>query len=312
MMQKNNHGIPLLEMGMRGPETHKAHFLTFTKAQSTSLLQQVKKVVGSDSSITHLGHAAMVLALLRSYPLLQPDMEAKPSPLYSPCWLNGRRYLLSTAGHPNPTTDYIPLCISFAPILFADLRDLSLSLEAGKEEIKSKLVHASQIATKSYRKISNRKSILPECVVLFENLAKMMGTMRYVVHSRVPIRSTTKGTVIVIKPNRLTAGRVPQDLMPTESEQGIAPGSEVVLFHAEIAKKNMSSKPEVGQDISPEPETEQGTSAKSERNSSSSEDEQDTSPKPGFESISAKKADPVGTSFLFLKEPLWITEANTH
>jgi hypothetical protein len=100
--------------------------------------------------------------------------------------------------------------------------------------------------------------------------------------------------------------------MPTESEQGIAPGSEVVLFHAEIAKKNMSSKPEVGQDISPEPETEQGTSAKSERNSSSSEDEQDTSPKPGFESISAKRADPVGTSFLFLKEPLWITEANTH
>ena len=311
MIQKNNHGIPLLEMGMRGPETHKAHFLTFTKAQSTSLLQQVKKVVGSDSSITHLGHAAMVLALLRSYPLLQPDMEAKPSPLYSPCWLNGRRYLLSTAGHPNPPTDYIPLCISFAPILFADLKDLSLSLEAGKEEIKSKLVYTSRIATKSYRKISNRKSILPECVVLFENLGKMMGTMRYVVHVRVPVRSTTKGTVIVIKPNRLTTGRVPQDLIPTESEQGIAHGSEVVLPHAEIAKKNMSSKPEVGQ-YSPEPETEQGTSAKSEGISPSSEDEQDTSPKPGFESISAKRADPVGTSFLFLKEPLWSTEANAH
>jgi 15-O-acetyltransferase Tri3 len=190
--QKNNHGIPLPKMGIRGLESHEVHFLDFTMKQSICLLQQVKNVIGSDSSITHLGHAAMVLALLRSnpLPLRQLNTVAKPSPFYSPCWLNGRRYLLSTVERPDPSTDYIPLCLSFAPILFPDLREFPLSLEAGKEEIRSKLVQACSIASESYRKIRNRKSILPECVVLFEDIGQALRTMRYVVDITVPIRFT--------------------------------------------------------------------------------------------------------------------------
>lgn len=174
MIQKNNHGIPLLQL--QKPETQERHFITLPRTQSISLLAGVKQAVGCDSNITHLGHAAMVLALLRSNPLPETPPRSPP-PLYSPCWLNGRRYLLSSSTNPVPTKDYIPVCLSFAPIIFPDLRELSLPRSAGAAAIKPMLVKSCKIATAEYGKIKARKSILPECVTLFESLGEKM---RYV------------------------------------------------------------------------------------------------------------------------------------
>jgi hypothetical protein len=168
-MQKNNHGLPLLRVEQ--PEIQETHFITLSEAQSTSLLEAVKQVVGPESNITHLGHAAMVLALLRSSPLTNSPLMS-PQPLYSPCWLNGRRYLRSSDAHPNPTKDYVPLCISFAPIIFPDLKEILLSRRADRAAVKSKLVKACKIATKQYGIIKSRKSMLPECVALFESFGE--------------------------------------------------------------------------------------------------------------------------------------------
>jgi 15-O-acetyltransferase Tri3 len=178
MTQKNNHGVPLLQ-GQR-PETQERHFITLPEGQSTSLVEAVKRVVGCDSNITHLGHAAMVLALLQCNPLTEA-LSTSPQPLYSPCWLSGRRYLLTSFQHPAPMKDYIPLCLSFAPVIFPDLRELSIPGLAGRRAIKPMLVKACKIATAEYEKIKIRKSMLPECVALFESFA---DKMRYALYER--------------------------------------------------------------------------------------------------------------------------------
>lgn len=111
----------------------------------------------------------MVLALLRAN---TPASHSRT--LYSPCWLNGRRYLKPSPGRPKPMTTYIPICQSFAPVTFSDLDEFVLARSASKDEIKKMLGTACKVATVEYRKIRQRDSILPECVVLFERLGKNM------------------------------------------------------------------------------------------------------------------------------------------
>jgi hypothetical protein len=113
----------------------------------------------------------MILALLRKL----SNLLISSSTLYSPCWLNGRRYLNTSAAEPKPTKSYIPICQSFAPIVFENLEELVLSPSAKKEEVKDALVKACRIATVKYEKIKQRKSMLTECVVLFEELGMGMA-----------------------------------------------------------------------------------------------------------------------------------------
>ncbi len=171
MTQKNNHGLPLLRA--ERPETQQTIFITLSETQSTSLLEKVKDMVGPNSNITHLGHAAMILALLRSSQLTSSS-STSPQPLYSPCWLNGRRYLRSSDANPFPTQDYIPVCISFAPIIFPDRKEISLPRSANIAATKFKLVKACKIATEQYGNIQKQKGILPECVSLFESFEEKM------------------------------------------------------------------------------------------------------------------------------------------
>lgn len=113
----------------------------------------------------------MVLAMLRSNPL---PTSSQSHILYSPCWLNGRRYLQPFEGHPDPTKSYIPICQAFAPIIFENLQHLTLSPSATKSEIREMLVKACRVATAEYGKIRERKSMLPECVDLLEELGRNM------------------------------------------------------------------------------------------------------------------------------------------
>lgn len=108
----------------------------------------------------------MVIALLRAL----PNPPTNSQNLYSPCWLNGRRYLNSSEADIEPTRSYVPICQSFAPVVFNDLQDLVLSTLAKKEEVRDVLLKACRIATAEYEKIKKRKSMLPECVMLFEEL----------------------------------------------------------------------------------------------------------------------------------------------
>ncbi|KAH8601459.1 hypothetical protein B0O99DRAFT_681476 [Bisporella sp. PMI_857] len=80
----------------------------------------------------------MVIAMLRANPLPVQGSQRK---LYSPCWMNGRRYLLPES------KPYTPICLGFSPILFPDLQEFSLNQQSTSAEIKAALLKACRIAT---------------------------------------------------------------------------------------------------------------------------------------------------------------------
>jgi 15-O-acetyltransferase Tri3 len=133
------------------------------------LTQYIKRIICANATITHLGHAAMVIAMLRSNPPL-----ANSNTLYSPCWLNGRRYLISSPNQPSPIKSFIPICLSFAPVVFTGLHELVLGQKATKKDIKGTLVKACRISTNEYLKIKERKSLLPENLAWMEEVGEQM------------------------------------------------------------------------------------------------------------------------------------------
>jgi len=164
IIKSHNHGLPLLQVPQ--PNVQKSHSIILTAEESIQLNQQVKLSANPNSNITHLGHAAMVLALLRSAPLKSyPTAQS----LYSPCWLNGRRYLQ----HPH-SKSHIPICLSFAPIVFPDLQELKVEKSAGKASVKQTLMNACGIATQEYMKIRERKNMLPPSINIMEDIGKAM------------------------------------------------------------------------------------------------------------------------------------------
>ncbi|KAH9214188.1 hypothetical protein DL95DRAFT_446705 [Leptodontidium sp. 2 PMI_412] len=169
---KTNPGLPLSQTS--NPATQETHFITLSLTQTSAILQAIKKVLGPSSNITHLCHAAIVLALLRASPLSASTSGSATQTLSSPCWLNGRRYLNPTPTCPSPSTDYIPICLSFAPIIFTDTDELVLSSTATRDEIREKLLRACRISTEQYMYIRGRRSMLPETVNLFEDIGRMM------------------------------------------------------------------------------------------------------------------------------------------
>ncbi|KAH7346548.1 15-O-acetyltransferase Tri3-domain-containing protein [Rhexocercosporidium sp. MPI-PUGE-AT-0058] len=167
---KTNPGLTLSHT--TNPVTQETHFITLSPTQTSTILQAIKDVLGPSSNITHLCHAAMVLALLRASSI--STSASATQTLYSPCWLNGRRYLSPTPPCPSPKTDYIPICLSFAPIIFTDLDELVLSSTATRCEMRDKLLKACRMSTEQYINIREKKSMLPETVNLFEDIARMM------------------------------------------------------------------------------------------------------------------------------------------
>lgn len=139
------------------------------------LLSGIKNAV-PEANITHLGHASMVLALLRANPLpLTAPPSAQTSTLYSPCWVNGRRYLKSSFhGHSQAGKSYTLICQSFAPIIFPDLQLLTLSHNSTPGNIRETLINTCKVAVTGYGELRKRLSVLPESVALMEYLGEEM------------------------------------------------------------------------------------------------------------------------------------------
>ncbi|KXH68107.1 hypothetical protein CSAL01_12931 [Colletotrichum salicis] len=88
---------------------------TFTAEQSAAIKAAIKTRLGPSFTVTHLGHAAMVLALLRARPL--PADAPDSVTLVSPLPVNGRRYLRGDAAGRYGS------CQAGASVEFAPLRE---------------------------------------------------------------------------------------------------------------------------------------------------------------------------------------------
>ena len=139
----------------------------FSVEDSNAILVAVKERLGNACSVTHLGHAAMVMTMLKSKPVQERPTHGDH--LVSPLFINGRRYL--DQGVPGSQSQ-ISLCRAFSAIEFRDVKNYVLSDNTSKEEIQRRLRLACAEAFRSYQAVRDQKSILTESLFMAEYMAK--------------------------------------------------------------------------------------------------------------------------------------------
>lgn len=162
--QKSKWGMKVLSQDDYSP---KAIHKRFSVEKSNAILGTVKKELGKTGSVTHLGHAAMVMTMLKFKPVQERPTNA--TRILSPLFINGRRYL--DQNFPG-SQNYISLCRAFSTIEFRDVDGYILSDNASKEEVQAKLRLACAEAFRSYQAVQDQKSLLTESISMAEYRAK--------------------------------------------------------------------------------------------------------------------------------------------
>lgn len=133
-----------------------------------------KEKLGRAYSVPHLGHAAMVMTMLKFKPF--EDRPTHSGHLASRLFINGRKYL--DQGVPG-SQNYVSLCRAISAIEFRDVESYVLSDNASKEEVQGKLRLAWAQAFTSYQPVRDQRSILTESFFVADYMAKaryMKGT----------------------------------------------------------------------------------------------------------------------------------------
>ena len=127
----------------------------------------MKANLGKAGSVTHLGHAAIVMTMLNFTPVEVRPMHC--AHLKSLLFINGRKYLDQDVPG---SQDHISLCRAFSAIEFRNVENFILSDNASNKEIQEKLKLACTEAFRSYQAVRNQKSFLIESIYVAENMVK--------------------------------------------------------------------------------------------------------------------------------------------
>jgi hypothetical protein len=80
--------------------------------------------------------------------------------------------------HPEPVRSYIPVCLSFAPLVFSGLGEFVLGVDTEGEEVGRVVERVCGMAAREYVRIRERRSVLPGSVAWMEEAGERMW--RYV------------------------------------------------------------------------------------------------------------------------------------
>ena len=122
-------------------------------------------------SVTHLGHAATVIAAFKGSG--QEDLPRNG--LTCPLFFNGRRCLDSDSKKPR---FYLPMCRAMGFIEFTDAEKLALPKHPTAAETHKALAYACHQAQDSYQRIRDQTSILTESFVGSEYLSLTKNHVR--------------------------------------------------------------------------------------------------------------------------------------
>jgi hypothetical protein len=128
---KSGHGLP------------RVIFHTFTTTESDAIYKTVKAKVDPKASPAHLGHAAVLLALLKTKPTTPETPDSQIYISQSP--LNGRRFL-QDAKHGKT---YYPIVQATCPVIYENIKQYNL-VDADKETVNKYLVQAAKVAQECY------------------------------------------------------------------------------------------------------------------------------------------------------------------
>ena len=146
----------------------------FSLEQSKAILRSVKTEIGSEASITQLGHAAMAMTLLKFK--ASEEGASDGGRFVSPLFMSGRRFL-------NPERPkskyYVPMCRAIGAIEFREAEKYTLLESDGQDKIRIKLKKACEEAGRSYQAIREQESLLTDSFAT----AAFMGTAKYVQRS---------------------------------------------------------------------------------------------------------------------------------
>lgn len=134
------------------------------------MIRKIKTSLGTDFTITHLGQAAVFLALLEMNP---PGPDVPDSQVYlchSP--VDGRRFL--TKDYAWGSNFYYPVCTSNAPIVFGDIKSYDIR-NADAESLVGYLSRACRVAKDSFNFWINQPCYLPATLSMSNFIAYMIA-----------------------------------------------------------------------------------------------------------------------------------------
>ena len=143
----------------------------FSLEQSKAILRSVKTEIGSEASVTQLGHAAMAMTLLK-FKASEEGASGGGRFLF-PLVMSGRRFL----NPERPKSKYhVPMCRAIGAIEFREAENYILLESDSQDKIRMKLKKACEEARGSYRAIREQESLLTDSFAA----AALMGTAKYV------------------------------------------------------------------------------------------------------------------------------------
>lgn len=125
----------------------------------------MKERLGPKFTITHLGHAAVFLALLKTNP---PPADATNAISLTASPVNSRRFLREE--YANGTKTYYPLCQATSPLLFENIQSYD-PRDNDKEQLRENLARAAKVTKESYDSWINQPSFLPASISFMSLIA---------------------------------------------------------------------------------------------------------------------------------------------
>lgn len=146
----------------------RTEFYTFTAAESEAMRRTIKTRLGQQYTVSHLGHAATTLALLKTNPI--PSDTSDTPVLVMPVPVNGRRFLSGKRAN----TQY-GACQASAMVIFEDLRSWKVD-DNDRPAVVAALERASRHVQASYEYWLNKDFLLALSVSKDNSIANFFGS----------------------------------------------------------------------------------------------------------------------------------------
>ncbi|KAF7587254.1 trichothecene 15-O-acetyltransferase, partial [Aspergillus hancockii] len=140
---------------------------TFTTNESEAIICALKHRLGPKYTITHLGQAAVVLALLKANP--PPDNTSDDQFFITAPPLDGRRWLRKHHAH-----SYYSICLTGAVIEFENIKSLMVDSNDKKTVIEA-LETGCKITKQSYDRWLSNSFQLPLGISIYNHMASFMS-----------------------------------------------------------------------------------------------------------------------------------------